>query len=115
MISARELDGKGEDYYKWKGDIEAPYLIDLLYGRLRIYQVPPEHRGHTAYIMAIRWARGADGNESDFTEKKLIEHLLLSDIMETYRAGDPRYNEIYALYDSYFYPNELNLHGVGLI
>lgn len=110
------MDEKDKDYYKrpWEG--EAPYMNDLLDGKIRIYEVPAEHRLRDSYIYAIRWARDCCDKQYAYTEKKLIEHFLLSDIIETYRTGDPRYKQIYDLYELYFYPEGLNIfNGVGLI
>lgn len=101
-------------------DIDTPYLQDLLNGTLRIYEVPPKYRTEYAYIFAMRWARDycrkdcayapeTPGQQFAYTEKRLIEYLLLSDIMETYRTKDRRYEELYRLHAQYYDPDGSNI------
>ena len=109
------MNRQNESYYKRDREDNAPYLDDLLCGKLRIYDVPPEYRLIDAYIYAIRWARDYCDKQYAYTEKKLIEHFLLSDIIETYRTGDPRYEQIYGLYNSYFHPEGVNIfNGISI-
>lgn len=109
------MDRKDENYYKQEPYGDAPYLNDLLRGKLRIYDVPLEYRSRIAYVYAMRWARDACSKEYAYMEKKLIEHILLNDIIETYKRGDPRYRELYWLHGSYYDPNgSYSINGVGI-
>lgn len=85
-----------------KNDFEAPYLEDILDGKLKIFEVPPKYRTGSAFVYAIRQARDPKEPWHLNMEMKLIEHVLLSDIVETCRDGDPRCTDIYGLYQSYF-------------
>lgn len=102
------MNRKSADYYEFK-DGWAPYWDDLLCGKLRIWEVPPEHRTLQAFTFAMRWARDTCPQKYSYTEKKLIEHFLLSDIIETHKTRDRRHGELYELYDQYYNPDGLNI------
>lgn len=117
-----------QKYFEGRGkyDIDTPYLQDLLNGILRIYEVPPKYRTELAFIFAMRWARDtcrkdcayaadAHGKQFAYTEKRLIEHLLISDIIEAYRTKDSRYEELYKLHAQYYDPDGMNIfNSVGV-
>lgn len=100
-------------YYDTHGD--APYLRDLLRGKLRIYDVPPEFRTEDAYIYAARWARDVCREIEAGTEKRLIEYQVLSDMIALRKTVPGRCEELRRFHYNY-YASDLNIYNSeGLI
>lgn len=109
-------DEEDKSYYQLDSMGNAPYLNDLLDGKIKIYDIPQKHRTDMAFIYAIRWARDFCERQDAYTEKKIIEHLLLSDIIQAAQSKDPRYSELHFLYEGYYRNIGLNIfNGTGRI
>ena len=55
--------------------------IDILNGKLKVYEIPFKYRSLKTYIYAHRFLRYQSVNQRDVIEHKLFEHQLLSDIL----------------------------------
>ena len=57
--------------------------IDILNGKLKVYQIPFKYRSLKTYIYAHRFLRYCQSvNQMDIIENKLFENQLLSDILK---------------------------------
>ena len=57
--------------------------IDILNGKLKVYQIPFKYRRLQTYIYAHRFLRYCQSvNQMDIIENKLFENQLLSDILK---------------------------------
>lgn len=55
--------------------------VDILNGKLKVYEIPFKYRNLKTYIYAHRFLRYQSANQRDVIEHKLFEHQLLSDIL----------------------------------
>lgn len=55
--------------------------VDILNGKLKVYEIPFKYRSLKTYIYAHRFLRYQSANQRDVIEHKLFEHQLLSDIL----------------------------------
>ncbi len=96
---------KNDAYYTDFFGVDEPdsaCQADLLRGKIKIYEVPLEYRDADAYSRAIRSVLGGvDGSAALHTEFKLIESLLLQDILTLYVSNRPRSNELRRVYEFY--------------
>ena len=80
-----------EKYFLEKDAYGIPiYEDDLRMGHIWIYDVPYKHRNRNAYIAALCHIRRVHENgDRDFsTERDLIQHMLMADILEAHKHRD---------------------------
>ena len=120
-------DEQREEYFRYKGPVPkdpgSNYMNDILAGKIHIWDVPFERRYYDAYIYACRSAHispEAQAHLPDntvayrFSEQKLIENTLLSDIMESNRRGmSERETSLRRIYFEYFVRGGIS--AIGLI
>lgn len=102
---------------------EPNYMMDILDGKIHIWDVLFEYRFDQTYIYACRSARISTSRKAYFpddivarclSEQKLIENMLLSDIMECDRRRmTEREEDLRKVYYDYFSCGGIN--GKGLI
>ena len=115
-------DEQRKEYFCYD-DPDPQYMTDILAGKIHIWEVPFEYRYNGAYIYACRSARispEAQARLPDntvayrFSEQKLIENTLLSDIMESNRRGmSERETSLRRIYFEYFVQGGIS--AIGLI
>ncbi len=89
---------------------ENEWTDNLLNGVVKMYEVPKEFRNRDAYIYAARCLRDGRQDKYTYTEKRLLEHILLCDIMEAKREGNKyRYEELKEMHFGYFTSNGIDL------
>ena len=101
---------------------EPNYMMDILDGKIHIWDVPFEYRFDQTYIYACRSARISAAGATHLpdgvvawrlSEQKLIENTLLSDIMECDRRKMPEREEsLREVFYEYFSCGGMNATGL---
>lgn len=93
-----------EKYFTEKDDCGYKYEIDLLYAKIRITDVPFKYRTSGAYIYAYRAIRDTQGNVpfNARVEKKVIEEMLLRDIIKNRKKRPDMAESLESIYFGYY-------------